>query len=308
MKNYSLTMRDFPKGLNGSLVLPFTEKSLIRSAIAAGQNPNKIFNAKDAKAHIDGLAALVRSSLDCSGPSLRATTHFQALGSTNKGTKSFLIGNTLCAHAAYKTLNIRWLVDIETPPPRLNFKFKKGRKRRPDFVGRDNKNQWYVFESKGRTSCPTPAELSEWKEQARMIQMINGIKPVHHIVSASHLNVNNDWEVLWLDPAFDDGFGINLPDDRFFKSYYSTLDLTLRGNENLLQESEHGLLIPLPEAGVSVGLHKDIVRALREMDYASIVNFSLQDHEQEVGPEPTGTTVFADGILIRIDRIMRMAR
>lgn len=165
-----LTLKDFVAELNGASDLPVTEKDLIRGVIAAGMDPEETVTAPDAKAHLDELAALVRSSLDTSGDKLRPTARYQSLGSTFKGNKNFMIGNALCAHAAYKMLKIPWLVDIETPNHGLYLTFNADSKQRPDFVGLDSRKRWYVFESKGRGAKPKPGEIKSWKNQARQLK------------------------------------------------------------------------------------------------------------------------------------------
>src|SRR5258707_13932587 len=95
----------------------------------------------------------LRSALDMGSSALVPTGEYVAAGSTDKAHKSFFIGNALCAHAAYVDLAIPWLVDFE----RLNPKIKIGSfptKRRPDFLGKDIKARWFVFETKGRASAP----------------------------------------------------------------------------------------------------------------------------------------------------------
>ncbi len=107
----------------------------------------------------------ILSSVDTSKSSLAPTLEYLSAGSTDRAHKSYYVGNALCAHAAYSELKIPWLVDIE----QLNTSYKiswSSSGKRPDFLGVDTGGKWYVFESKGRTDGPTPADLKKWKIQA----------------------------------------------------------------------------------------------------------------------------------------------
>ena len=303
MKEIILTMEDFPQGVSRDSQVPFSRKALIRGAIAAGNDPDVPVVGSDAKAHLDGLAALVRSSLDTSGAALRPTAHFTTLGSTIKGDKSFGIGNALCAHTAYEKLKIPWLVDIETLPAHLDLTVKAGSKKRPDFIGQDGRGNWYVFESKGRTSKPASGKIASWKTQAEMIRKVNGVKPMYNIVSASYLNDNGVWEVLWVDPPPEGGEEIEFPQASFFRSYYRLLLVAIMENRRV--NTAYGPVIQLPDSGVSVGLHREILDALlTEGAERRIIDFSVRHFENGGGGEeeaPPAISLFADGILVGLN-------
>jgi hypothetical protein len=203
VKQISLTRRNFPPPHNGLRALPYSEKSILRAAVAAGQKPWPRSRTAAAQADIDMRIAAVRSALDMSAPQLTPTPHFLASGSTDRAHKSYYVGNALCAHAAYRELRIPWLVDVEKVKWSISVRKPAGKKR-PDFLGLDPSRQWYVFESKGRTSRPTAPELLRWKSQARAIKAVKGKSVVHNIVSAACLK-KNEWGLLWVDPPADDG-------------------------------------------------------------------------------------------------------
>jgi len=300
-KRIRLTLDDFPENLDGVSEVGFSEKALIRGAIAAGNNPRSRSTAPDARAHLDGLAALVKSSLDTSGPRLRPTGHFMDLGSTKKGDKSFDIGNALCAHAALEKLKVPWLVDVETLPSALSVKFKKGSKQRPDFIGQDGRKNWYVFESKGRTSKPGPANLKKWKKQAEKIHSINGVAPNHAIVSAAYLNSDGEWEMLWVDPAPtpEEREEIEVSEAEFLSVYYGPLFNALLENQDAWEASTFGPILRLPISGVFIGLHAEVFTALRSAAFSRVIALG-REWAGTPSQENLGTTLFADGILVRL--------
>lgn len=101
--------------------------------------------------------------------------------------------------------------------------------------------------------------------------------------------------MLWVDPP-SGGQSIMISDAEFFDGYYRKLLAVLSENQGQLQESEDGLMIPLPKSGVSVGLHWDVLHALRTGQYEQIISFSRQRRQHL-----SDIAVFADGILVRLD-------
>lgn len=217
MSEILFTKRKFPKGSTGIFSLPVTERALIRGAIAAGQNPRSQPHAVDARADIDMKAAILRSALDFSGSTMTQTPHYKTLGPTAKGQKSFVIGNALCAHAAYRDLQIPWLVDYESLPASVFVKLAANSGKRPDFLGLDSLNRWHVFESKGRSKKPTPSELKEWGLQARRVRKVNGNSPIYRIASAAYINTFGDWDLIWEDPPSKFGDDLEFSDSGFFR-------------------------------------------------------------------------------------------
>ncbi|MBK6418069.1 MAG: hypothetical protein IPF79_02610 [Ignavibacteria bacterium] len=303
MKKFKLTLTDFPKAkaLNGDVDIRFSQKALIRGAIAAGQSPRKRVTARDELAHLDELAALIRSSLDTSGPELYPTTLYKGLGSTAKGIKSFGIGNALCAHTAYVKLGIPWLIDIEKLPARVSVQFKRNSNQRGDFIGKDTKGNWYAFESKGRGRKPSCDDLEKWKKQVKTVKAINGKAPACHIVSAAYLNSNKVWEVIWVDPPAERGVTINLSERHFFDEYYSRLFLALVKQSGTTTEGfQYGPSTFLPRSKVEVGLHSEVFSALQTGNYARIAEFGQRNLESSEDLKSEDTTLFADGIFVRI--------
>lgn len=302
-KSLRMTMTAFPRGLNGVAQVPCNEPALIRAAIAAGQNPRSRRKSPDFVAHLDELAFAIRSSLDMTGSAPKATPRYLSLGQTERGLKTYRIATALCAHAAYKQLNIPWLVDIEAAPADLALVFKRGSDKRPDFIGFDCLGQWHVFESKGRTQKASPNMLKVWKEQAKMIRRINNEKPKYHIVSSPYLNPCNEWELQWHDPSSEEGGFLEFWPPNFFKLYYRFIFSALNQRDAKTYESDNVLYVELAEARVSVGLHHKIMQALNTENYGAIMAFARDWPPRDLPLESEREEGFADGIFVRVNQL-----
>src|SRR5258708_37437516 len=113
MKQITFTKKDFSKSADGVFKLSFTVKALLRAVVAAGRNPMRGRKTGAAQADIDMRINALKSAVDMRGSVLVPTPEHLASRSTDKGLKSFYVGNALCAHAADSELNIPWLVDFE---------------------------------------------------------------------------------------------------------------------------------------------------------------------------------------------------
>src|SRR6266540_5118403 len=129
VRQISLTRRSFPPPNNGVSALSYSENSILRAAVAAGQKPWRRSRTAAAKADIAMRIAAVRSALDMFAPRLTPTAHFLSSGSTDRAHKSYYVGNALCAHAAYRELRIHWLVDVEKLKWPISVRKSAGRKR-----------------------------------------------------------------------------------------------------------------------------------------------------------------------------------
>lgn len=70
------------------------------------------------------------------------------------------------------------------------------------------------------------------------------------------------WELLWVDPEpEDDDPRLEFDELQFFRHYYTEI-LTLLAKSPYRKATVEGVLVTLPLAGISVGLHHDILKAL----------------------------------------------
>src|ERR1035437_695135 len=153
MKQIRLVKCGFPNGADGTVNVPFTMDALARGVIAAGNNPDKKPGTLAVRSDIQMRTGALFSAVKATRYRLKPTPEFLEAGATEKGGKSFFVGNALCAHVALQQLGIPWLVDFE----KLGTKHKditvtpSGNGKRPDYLGKDLQGNWHVFESKGRS-------------------------------------------------------------------------------------------------------------------------------------------------------------
>lgn len=302
-KQIKLTRQDFPTpGENGVRELRYTEKALLRAVVAAGQGPLSSGKTRAARADATMRRSAIMSSLDMSGSTLIPTQEFLVAGSTDMAVKSQFVGHALCAHAALFELKIPWLVDIENKKLVSKYKPTFGRtKQRPDFIGQDDKNRWYVFESKGRVTKPRPANLKDWKKQATAISRVNGKQVAQHIISVAHLRRRAKWELLWVDPPVENEIiEFEFEDISFFDAYYEPIrDLIER--ESLPVITEDGSLYYTPLLDAYVGLHRTILEALEKRDPNTLRMFASQFVNSNIERiDQTAVSIFADGIMIAL--------
>jgi len=308
MKAFVFTRKMFPHnaGLNGTLWLRFTQAALVRAVVAAGANPARRRGTKTSKFDIAMRVNALKSALDMSGPFLRPTHHFMHEGVTDKGTKSFFVGNAICAHAAESAFNIPWLVDIENMGAKYQVMPHLTGKR-PDYLGRTPGGNWHVFESKGRSSKPNRSAINEWKVQARSVRRVNGKQVTYNIVSAAFLNKDECWELIWIDPPPDEkGPEVTFDEDLFFSAYYGKIYEFIQKHKSLGIPSQYGLLVPIGDAGVSLGLHHQVEQAFLNKDWESVIHFA---QSQSTGDDAvkleasidTGISIFPDGLLIQFN-------
>lgn len=299
MKQITFTKRNFsPRSRNGVFKLPFTEKALLRAVVAAGQSPASKPSSIAAQADIDMRISALRSALDMGGSALVSTPEYLATGTTDKGKKSFFIGNALCAHAAYVELKIPWLVDYERLTPKI--KIVRGKtKRRPDFLGKDVKSKWFVFETKGRASGPADDEIKDWKKQARSVKRIDSRKVKEGIVSSAYMKGSYEWQLLWVDPPADeDSVDLAIEEFDLFDSYYQPILEFIEG-DGLRIDSPRGTLTLSRDGSVYVGLDRNLLSVFNERDSAAILSFASRlNRNEEV--EPDGSSLFRDGLIIRL--------
>ncbi len=301
MKWIPLVKLDFPGSPHQFRRLTYTAKALVWAAATAGQKVHE-WRTGAARADKAALINILKSAVDLSGPTLVATPEFLRAGRTNKGHKSYYVGNTLCAHAAYSELKVPWLLDVENLPPRYRLTRPSPTDQRPDYLARDARKHWYVFESKGRSSIPSKGKLKDWKAQARSISRVNDCEVTQNIASAAFVNRSQQWELLWVDPPADSGdVSLELEDSAFFDAYYSPVIKIIAGEGPQVATAD-GMMRYISELGAYVGLHREVREAFEHRNTSAIVEFASR--RMEAGPvwpgSETDTGVFADGVMIRL--------
>ncbi len=292
----------FGKQFDGASLVSCTEAALIHAAHVVGRDPQTRVVKRSEKADIEERVQSLLSAIDFGGTHLTATDTYLESASSRKKNKTQEIGEVLCSFAANQEFGIPWLLDVEVLdkyPGAPTVRRDKKSKQRPDFIGQGLNGDWYVFEAKGRSNGgkPTVEKLIGWKNQAKTFRTLNGKPPKRHIVSASYLDVDNNWSLFWYDPpsdehAVDFAFDVKM----FFYAYYrKTLSRILGRSAN--EESSYGLFFPSGVPGISIGIHKEIFSAAMDLNSRQIIDFAASQTGAEVLLEP-GVTLFRDGIIV----------
>jgi type I restriction enzyme R subunit len=298
-KQIVFTKRQFSGSTDKVSRLSYTKAALLRAVSVAGRGHGPMGMTTAARAGVEMRINALISALNMDGAILEPTGEYLNSGSTDRSHKSFHVGNALCAHAANRVMEIPWLVDFEKLGP--EYKIVRGAgNRRPDFLGKDIKGRWFVFEAKGRSSPPGPADLRDWKTQTKVVNKINGRKVRRGIVSAAYLNRNTKWELLWVDPSPDDEAESIVFDELiFFRAYYGPI-LEFLENDGIVGYLQNGTIKLTSNRLVSVGLHREIIDALRAGSVERIRAFASRMTADEA-VEPDGSLLFRDGVMIRIE-------
>jgi hypothetical protein len=310
LKTLSLIKEQFPGVRREVRALPYTVKVLIRAAVTAGQKMPKGILTVATRADTEMRINILRSAVDMSGGCLTPTAEFLAAGSTDKAHKSFYVGNTLCAHAAYAELRVPWLADLERLNSNCSVTMRSGCGQRPDYLGRDTQGRWYVFESKGRSRPPVKSSLKQWKAQAKAINKVNGAAVTCNIVSAAYVSKAGQWELLWVDPPPEpDDASIEFDEASFFDGYYAPVLALIEGDGDL-QPGPTSPLTYVPALDAYIGLHTDVRNALRNRAASAIVEFGRRQATEGLVETETASdvTTFADGVIVMLGPNWNSAR
>jgi hypothetical protein len=186
--------------------------------------------------------------------SLRRTDAYAALDPTEKGMVSYFLGMVLCKLFATRLLQTPWLLHLDVFRDQLN-PVNLGQSR-PDLVGEDITGKWHAFESKGRSSVPSPADKGKAKAQANRLVSVGGTNCSLHVSSFAYFR-NQMLEFYWRDPEPDSKEAIELPKPKREWRFY--FEPTLRLTDKLDSAS---LAAEREMADVQVEIHPEILNLL----------------------------------------------
>ena len=93
---------------------------------------------------------------------------FYDMDSSEKAVCSYFLGNGFTKYITEKKFNIPWLIHTDELIKTGIVTLKPNSNSRGDFIGKDNQNNWYSIESKGRQKFLNTI-LTDAKEQAKKI-------------------------------------------------------------------------------------------------------------------------------------------
>lgn len=177
------------------------------------------------------------------------TGRFGNLDPSEKRGATYQLGLTINKLVAWRLFGIRWLVHLDVYASQLSPVIQGGRSR-PDLIGQDDQGDFFVFESKGRTSPPNATDKLKAKDQARRITSVSVTAPA---LAAScmayfrkdYYRTRKHLECFVKDPPIDDGednkletHRLNIEDDAIIREYYRPV-MPLFDAKRFSKESEY---------------------------------------------------------------------
>jgi hypothetical protein len=304
MPTIRVTLQNFGPLQNGNHVETFRYIELIKSAITAGHKKGDLLR----HGVYSGLELCSRV-IDClklfqvTNGRLHATPLYSNAGFTERRVISHFVGNVVCTMLAERIARVPWVMSLENYAQEVNPTYSG--KSRPDYVGKSLGNQWFVFESKGRTGQPTAKDIVGWKKQANGVTNVGGIPVTCGLVSVAFLDNGDDLVAIWDDPEPTEGDsrsgGLDLTSEQYYRSYYAPILRLLEGATGSA-DSQYGRLIAIPRLDVFVGLHNDVRTSYEARNYDALFRFA----EQHAPVQDNGITgssdemLFPDGVIVKL--------
>jgi hypothetical protein len=304
MPTIGVTLQNFGPLPNGTRVETFRYIELIKSAITAGHKKGDLLR----HGVYSGLELCSRV-IDClklfqvRNGRLHASPLYLNAGFTERRVISHFVGNVICTMLAERIAQVPWVMSLENYAQEVNPTYV-GR-RRPDYVGMSLGNQWFVFESKGRTDQPSANDIVDWKNQANGVTSVGGIPVTCGLVSVAFLDIGDDIVAIWDDPEPTEGDskngGIDLTPEQYYRSYYSPILRLLEGGVGFV-DTQYGRLTAIPRVDVFVGLHKDVRTSYENRNYDALFRFAQQYAPVRdngiIGS--SGEMLFPDGVIVKL--------
>lgn len=291
----SFSSSDFPKGIvtrSGNLTTTWGE--LLWAAITIGRpNTAYVFRHGDASLH-EALfrLSLMRMALE-QGRFRRhfhRTDAFRALDPTEKGAVSYFLGMVVCKLFASRLLQTPWLLHLDVFRGQYNAQ-NLGRSR-PDLIGQNANGAWHAFETKGRSSMPSPEDKRKAKAQAQRLVSVNGTNCVLHIGSFTFFR-NDELEFYWRDPEPEEPekhepIEIGVADEDWANNYVPALALASEPESDFLAAQ-------LEDIDLKVDIHPKVHDLLLEGQWAAArsIAFELRESFVAEGFQPDGLRVVA---------------
>lgn len=303
----------YGRKLIGNKVLQFSKSELIHSAIMVGKS--NIFDymilgitgIHEIIFRVSFLNSLIKENgLHQLQKSVNYKTTFDP---SEKGFASYYLGNVFTKLVSTKLLNVTLLLHYDlyrlSLPPLHIQRFNKS-KTKPDFIGRNSKNEWVLLESKGRSNTYDSTAIINGKNQLASIYSINGLKPSLKCVVESYFT--NDIVNLYIeDPEGNMHCSrIDVDLDLFESLYYRLiLKVLIESIDNLYIvdiDTSRFYCVTIEKIGIIVGLKKEIFIKLTNQNS----NISEKMSNEEKAPLNTNKINYEDfcigkdGVLISV--------
>lgn len=245
--------------------------------------------------------SLVRMALDQSGPQasrLRRSAAYKGLDPTEKGAISYFLGMAFCKLFASRLLHTPWLLHLDIYRSLIPTSVL-GRSR-PDLFGKQNNTgKWLSFETKGRASKPSAADLAKAKAQATRLVSVGGVACSLHVGAFTYF-LKDTLNFHWIDPPAETERPISIdePGDREWGYYYGPAHAlwsarAADGADGADGQAEGEILLKLPEFDITLRVHKLLVPyfILQTWSGAQRAMFKSAEILQADGFQPDGLKI-----------------
>ena len=301
------TSHNFPKNYGSQFIgenkLQFTIHELMWAAITVGRaNKIDIFrHGIYSEFEILYRTSIIIANIAQKSTTLEKSSAYESLDPSEKSAVSYFLGLTFTKLMAQKLLKITWLLHIDVYQDHFTnqgqaFGFGPSKKR-PDLIGLNNKREWIVVESKGRTNQMDSKLLGKAKNQTRNLRNIGGVFPILRVAVVTHF-INRKLVVDWEDPeGYNDiFFDLDTNIEDYLSNYYKLIFDILSNNDTI--EVEGYKIYTFTAINLTIGLNIQIYNSYSIKDLKAIEPF------QEITLDNLGSIqnqtffVGSDGILI----------
>ena len=306
--NHNFPLR-FGANFQGTRQLQFTVQELMWAAITVGRANfiDVLSNGIYSEYEILYRASILVANIAQNGVTLVKSSAYEHLDPSEKSAISYFLGLTFTKLLAAKLLNIPWLLHIDVYRDQFlatgqAFGFGSSRSR-PDLIGLDNRRNWIVMESKGRTNNMEATLLASAKNQTRRLRRIGLDLPSLRVAVVTHFN-NGQLIVDWSDPDghSNENFDIKTDREEYLSNYYKVIFNILTTNLDQTRELGGFLIYTFEGINLTIGLDRKIFVAyssqnLKEIQPVRISGFEQFSSisEQEFFSGPDGVVVGLGG-------------
>ncbi|MBV4425521.1 hypothetical protein [Clostridium tyrobutyricum] len=210
------------------------------------------------------------------------TDVYKSLDPSEKNAISYFIGLMSTKLIAGRLFNIPWLMHLDVYKKSVNIKTINGDKSRPDFIGINSSNKWFVFEAKGRSHSFNKEALNKAKMQTRKLRKISGNYPNLRVAVQSSFS-GDYFQIAIEDPDEYDKSAIDIEMDikEFIFDYYKLVANLLFYKKDYLEPINIGgiyfMVANLSEINLKIGLQKEIYNLFLDQSDKDKSKFKLED-------------------------------
>lgn len=168
---------------------------------------------------------MVKAFLNEENNRIKISNAYETLDPSEKSAINYFNGGIFTSIIARRIFNVLYLMHIDVYKDNLYSSeslelVQNSKDIRPDFVGKDNKDEYYIFESKARTHFSRTV-LNQAYNQSKNINMINDKTPKLKLGCLTWHN-NNVFKIAVKDPkeTNDKAMDLLFDESEFFLNYY----------------------------------------------------------------------------------------